>query len=163
MPRIDARLKELGITLPEPNAPVANYIPFVVVGSLVFVSGQVSNGPQGVIKGTLGAGLDVAAGQAAARLCGLSLLAHMKTACGGDLDRVERLVKLGGFVSATPEFTAIPAVVNGCSDLMVEVFGDAGRHARSAVGCPSLPLGAAVEVDAVFEVKGAPSFGASSP
>jgi enamine deaminase RidA (YjgF/YER057c/UK114 family) len=153
MSLIDARLKELGIALPAPAAPVANYVPFVATGTLVFISGQISNGPDGLVKGTLGAGLDLEAGQAAARLCGIGLLAQMKAACGGDLDRVARIVKLVGFVSATPDFTAIPAVVNGCSDLMVEVFGDVGRHARSAVACTSLPLGAAVEVDAVFEVK----------
>jgi enamine deaminase RidA (YjgF/YER057c/UK114 family) len=153
MSRTEARLKELGVVLPVPTAPVANYVPFVKAGNLVFVSGQISNGPQGLVKGTLGAELDLAAGQAAARLCGLSLLAHMKAACGGDLDRVARVVKLGGFVSATPDFVDIPKVINGCSDLMVDVLGDAGRHARSAVACPTLPLGAAVEVDAVFEVR----------
>ncbi|WP_417486879.1 RidA family protein [Maricaulis sp.] len=152
MSDIDARLAELGITLPEPVAPVANYVPFVQSGSQVFVSGQVSIGADGLVKGTLGQGMDVVDGQAAARLCAINLIAQFKQACGGDLNRVKRVVKLGGFVAAVPGFTEIPQVINGCSDLMVEVFGDAGRHARSAVSCPALPLGAAVEVDAVIEI-----------
>ena len=152
MSAIDTRLAELGITLPEPVAPVANYVPFVQSGSQVFISGQVSIGPDGLVKGTLGADMDVPAGQAAARLCAINLIAQLKLACGGDLSRVKRVVKLGGFVSAVPGFTEIPQVINGCSDLMVDVFGDAGRHARSAVSCPVLPLGAAVEVDGVFEI-----------
>lgn len=152
MSAIDTRLADLGITLPEPVAPVANYVPFVQSGSQVFISGQVSIGADGLVKGTLGRDMDVAAGQAAARLCAINLIAQLKSACGGDLSRVKRVVKLGGFVAALPGFTDIPLVINGCSDLMVEVFGDAGRHARSAVSCPVLPLGAAVEVDGVFEV-----------
>ncbi|MGY6532242.1 RidA family protein [Glycocaulis sp.] len=152
MPQIAKRLAELGITLPEAVAPVANYVPFVRSGNLVFVSGQVSIGPDGLVKGTLGKDMDVAAGQTAARLCGLNLIAQLAAACEGDLDRVKRVVRLGGFVAADPAFTDIPKVINGCSDLMVEVFGDKGRHARSAVACPVLPLGAAVEVDAVIEV-----------
>ncbi|MFT6661421.1 MAG: enamine deaminase RidA (YjgF/YER057c/UK114 family) [Maricaulis maris] len=152
MSAIDTRLAELGITLPEPVAPVANYVPFVQSGSQVFISGQVSIGTDGLVKGTLGKDMDVAAGQAAARLCAINLIAQLKAACGGDLSRVKRVVKLGGFVAAEPGFTEIPQVINGCSDLMVEVFGDTGRHARSAVSCPVLPLGAAVEVDGVFEV-----------
>ena len=132
----DTRLAELGIDLPEPVAPVANYVPFVQTGSQVFISGQVSLGPDGLVKGTLGKDMDVAAGQAAARLCGLNLVAQFAAACEGDLDRVKRVVRLGGFVAADPAFTDIPKVINGCSDLMVEVFGDAGRHARSAVACP---------------------------
>ena len=146
------RLSELGITLPEPVAPVANYVPFVRTGNQVFISGQVSIGPDGLVTGTLGKDMDVAAGQAAARLCGINLIAQLKAACDGDLTRIKRVVKLGGFVAAQPGFTEIPQVINGCSDLMVEVFGDAGRHARSAVSCPALPLGAAVEVDGIFEI-----------
>lgn len=153
MSAIEARLAELGISLPEPVAPVANYVPFVQTGSLVFISGQVSIGPDGLVTGTLGADMDVAAGQAAARLCGINLLAQLKAACGGALERVTRVVKLGGFVAATPGFTDIPKVINGCSDLMVDTLGEAGRHARSAVSCPVLPLGAAVEVDGVFEIR----------
>lgn len=150
---IDARLKELGVTLPDAPAPAANYVPYVQTGNLVFVSGQISQGPDGLIKGRLGADMDVAAGAAAARRCGLSLIAQAKAALGGDLDRVARVVKLSGFVNSTPEFADQPKVVNGCSDLMVEVFGDAGRHARAAVSAPALPLGVAVEIEAVFEVK----------
>jgi enamine deaminase RidA (YjgF/YER057c/UK114 family) len=152
MARIEAKLQELGITLPTPPAPVASYVPYQVVGNLVHVSGQVSVDASGGIKGKLGAGLDVEQGQAAARLCGLNLLAQVKAACGGDLDRVKRVVKLNGFVNVAPDFDPIPQVMNGCSNLMVDVFGDAGRHARSAVGNANLPLGFAVEVDGLFEI-----------
>lgn len=152
MSRIDARLADLSIILPEPVAPVANYVPFVIAGNLVFISGQVSIGPAGLIKGTLGAGMDIAEGVEAAKACGVNLIAQLKAACGGDLDRVKRVVKLGAFVASTPEFTDQPKVANGASDLMVAVFGDAGRHARAAVSAPSLPLGAAVEIDGVFEI-----------
>ena len=153
MSAIDTRLAELGIDLPEPVAPVANYVPFVRTGNQVFISGQISIGKDGLVKGTLGGDMDIAAGQAAARLCAINLISQLKAACDGELSRVKRVVKLGGFVAATADFTDIPQVINGCSDLMVEVFGDAGRHARSAVSCPVLPLGAAVEVDGVFEVE----------
>jgi enamine deaminase RidA (YjgF/YER057c/UK114 family) len=152
MSRIEARLQELGIVLPTPPAPVASYVPFVIVGNVVHVSGQVSVDASGGIKGKLGAEIEVEEGQAAARLCGLNLLAQVKAACGGDLDRVKRVVKLNGFVNVTPEFSPIPQVMNGCSDLMVSVFGDAGRHARSAVGMANLPLNYAVEVDGLFEL-----------
>jgi enamine deaminase RidA (YjgF/YER057c/UK114 family) len=152
MGRIDARLSELGLVLPTPPAPVASYVQFVAVGGLVHISGQVSVDASGGIKGKLGAGLTLEQGQAAAKLCGLNLLAQIKAACGGDLDRLKRIVKLGGFVNVASDFDPIPAVVNGCSDLMVAVFGDAGRHARSAVGVANLPLGFAVEVDAVVEI-----------
>lgn len=153
MSAIETRLAELGITLPEPVAPVANYVPFVQSGREVFISGQVSIGADGLVKGTLGGDMDVAAGQAAARLCAINLIAQLKMACDGDLSRLKRVIKLGGFVAATADFTDIPLVINGCSDVMVEVFGDAGRHARSAVSCPVLPLGAAVEVDGIFEIE----------
>ncbi len=152
MNRIKSRLAELGLTLASPPAPVANYAPFVQSGSLVFISGQLSMTPDGLITGRLGDGLDLERGVAAARACGVNLLGQLKAACAGDLDRVRRVVKLGGFVNCTPDFVEHPKVVNGASDLMVDVFGDAGRHARAAVGAPSLPLGAAVEVDGVFEV-----------
>jgi enamine deaminase RidA (YjgF/YER057c/UK114 family) len=152
MSRIDDRLAELGLILPEPVAPVANYVPYVISGNLVFISGQVSIGAEGLIKGTLGAGMDVAEGVAAARACGVNLIAQLRIACGGDLDRVKRVVKLGGFVNSTSDFTDQPKVINGASDLMVAVFGDAGRHARAAVSAPSLPLGAAVDIDGVFEI-----------
>lgn len=152
MSRIDDRLAELAITLPTPPAPVASYVPFVISGRQVFISGQVSVDAGGGVKGKLGADVSLVTGQVAARLCGLNLLAQLKAACGGDLDRVVRVVKLQGFVNVTPDFDPIPAVINGCSDLMVEVFGDAGKHARSAVGVANLPLGFAVEVDGVFEI-----------
>src|SRR6185436_12249133 len=152
MPNPEARLAALGVELPAPVAPVANYVPFVRQGDQLFISGQVSLDATGGIRGVIGEGLDLAAGQAAARLCGVNLIAQMKAALDGDLTRVRRIVKLAGFVQAGPEFFDIPKVVNGCSDLMVEVFGDAGRHARSAVGVYRLPLNFAVEVDAVVEV-----------
>lgn len=149
---IDAKLAEIGVTLPDAAAPAANYVPWVKTGNLVYISGQISRDDTGLITGKLGAGVSVEAGQAAARSCGLYLIANLKDACGGDLDRVTRVVKLNGFVNAAPEFTDHPKVVNGCSDLMVEVFGPAGEHARAAVGCGSLPLNVAVEVEGVFEI-----------
>lgn len=152
MSKVEERLKALGIELPQPVAPVANYVPFVRSGNLVHISGQISIAADGGIKGTVGVDVDLETAQQAARLCGINLLAQMKAACDGDLDRVVRVVKLGGFVQAGPDFIDIPKVVNGCSDLMVEVLGDAGRHARSAVGVYKLPLGFAVEVDAMVEI-----------
>jgi enamine deaminase RidA (YjgF/YER057c/UK114 family) len=152
MPQVEDRLKALGLSLPEPVAPVANYVPFVRSGGLVHIAGQVSTDAGGGIKGIVGVEVDLEAAQRAARLCGLNLIAQMKAAAGGDLDRVRRVVKLGGFVQCGPDFFDIPKVVNGCSDLMVEAFGDAGRHARSAVGVYRLPLNFAVEVDAVVEL-----------
>jgi len=152
MLRIEDRLQELSIALPTPPAPVASYVPFVVVGGLVHISGQVSVDASGGVKGKLGGGVSLEQGQAAARLCGLNLLAQLKAACEGDLDRVIRAVKLGGFVNVTPDFDPIPQVINGCSDLMVEVLGEAGKHARAAVGVANLPMGFAVEVDAIFAI-----------
>lgn len=152
MGRIEQRLRDLGLVLPDPPAPVATYVPFVQSGALIHISGQVSVDASGGIKGKLGAPLTLEQGQAAARLCALNLLAQMRRACGGDLDRLTRVVKLGGFVNVSPDFDPIPAVINGCSDLMVDVLGDAGRHARSAVGVANLPMGFAVEVDAVIEI-----------
>jgi enamine deaminase RidA (YjgF/YER057c/UK114 family) len=152
MNAIEDRLKALGVTLPEPAAPVANYVPFVRSGSQVHVSGQVSFSPDGLITGRLGADLDLEGGQRAARFCAINLIAQFKAACGGDLARVKQVVKLGGFVNADPAFTDVPKVINGASDLIGEVFGESGRHARSAVGVAVLPLGAAVEVDAIIEV-----------
>ena len=150
--RIDARLQELGIELPTPAAPVANYVATVVSGNLIFVSGQVTvEGGEFKHIGKLGAGISVEEGRAAARLCGINIIAQVRQALGGDLDRVTRVVKLGGFVNSTPDFTQQPQVINGVSDLMVEVFGDAGRHARAAVSAGSLPMGVSVEVDAVVE------------
>ena len=150
--KVDARLAELGVTLPDAPAPAANYVPFVQVGDLVFVSGQISQGPDGLIKGKLGADLAVEAGAAAAQRCGMSLLAQARAACGGDLDRIVRVVKLTGFVNSTADFTDQPKVINGCSDFLVEVMGDAGRHSRSAVSAAALPLGVAVEIEAIFQV-----------
>ena len=151
MSAIEERLNALGITLPTPVAPIANYAPFIRSGNLLFISGQVSVDETGGIKGIVGDDVDEATGQLAAGLCGINLLAQMKAATG-DLDRVIRVVKLGGFVQAGPDFFAIPQVINGCSDLMVAAFGDEGRHARSAVGVFSLPMNFAVEVDAIVEV-----------
>ncbi len=150
---IDARLAGLGLTLPEAPAPAANYVPFVRAGDLLFVSGQISQGPDGLITGKLGDGLSVADGAEAARRCGLSLLAQARVACGGDLDRIVRVVKLTGFVNSTPGFTDQPEVINGCSDLLVEVLGEAGRHARAAVSAAALPRGVAVEIEAIFQVR----------
>ena len=152
MTTVEDRLAALGIALPQPVAPVANYVPFVRSGSLVHISGQISIDAEGGIKGVVGEALDLEQGIAAARLCGINLIAQMKAACDGDLLRVKRVVKLGGFVQAGPDFFDIPKVVNGCSDLMVAAFGEAGRHARSAVGVYRLPLNFAVEVDAVLEI-----------
>lgn len=151
MSAIEERLKSLGITLPTPVAPIANYAPFIRSGNLLFISGQVSVDESGGIKGIVGDDVDQATGQLAAGLCGINLLAQMKAATG-DLDQVIRVVKLGGFVQAGPDFFNIPQVINGCSDLMVAAFGDEGRHARSAVGVFSLPMNFAVEVDAIVEV-----------
>jgi len=147
----ESRLEALGIQLPEPMKAVANYVPFVITGNQLFVSGQVSVTDGTLIKGRLGEDMDLAAGQAAARTCGINLIAQCKSAVG-ELSNITRVVKLGGFVNSAPDFTEIPQVINGCSDLMVEIFGDAGRHARSAVACPVLPLGVAVEIDGVFEI-----------
>ncbi|MBY0432439.1 MAG: RidA family protein [Rhodospirillales bacterium] len=150
---IDARLKELGLELPAAAAPVANYVPYVISGTLVFVSGQITlRDGKPHFLGRLGEELDTRQGYQAARLCGINIVSQLKAACGGDLDRVKRIVRLGGFVACTPDFTDQPKVVNGASDLMVEVFGDAGRHCRSAVGAPSLPLGVSVEVECVAEI-----------
>jgi len=153
MSKVEDHLTAKGIVVPTPNAPVANYVPFVRVGKLVHISGQVSVDPSGGIKGVVGDDVGMQRATAAARMCGLNLIAQIKVACDGDLDRLVRVVKLGGFVQAGPDFFEIPKVINGCSDLMVEAFGEAGRHARSAVGVYRLPMNFAVEVDAVVEVK----------
>jgi enamine deaminase RidA (YjgF/YER057c/UK114 family) len=147
----EEKLDALGIVLPPPMKPVATYVPFVITGNLLYVSGQVSATAEGRILGRLGEDMELSAGQHAARICGINLIAQCKAALG-ELSRVRRVVKLGGFVNAAPSFVDIPQVVNGCSDLMVDVFGEAGKHARSAVACPTLPLGVAVEVDGVFEI-----------
>jgi len=151
--RIEARLAELGVTLPEAPAPAANYVPWVQVGETVYVSGQVSSGPDGLILGKLGADTDVEAGASAATSCAISLLAQVRAACGGDLDRLVRVVKLTGFVNSTQDFGDQPKVINGASDFLVEALGEAGRHSRSAVSAASLPFGVAVEIEGIFQVK----------
>ncbi len=149
---VEQTLAEKGITLPAAPMPAANYVPFVQTGNLVFISGQISADDNGLITGKLGDTTSLEDGAAAARRCGLALIAQLKSAIG-DLDRVTRVVKLTGFVNSTPDFTDQPKVINGCSDLMVEVFGEAGRHSRAAVSATSLPFGVAVEIEAVFEVR----------
>lgn len=149
---IEARLAELGVTLPDAPAPVANYVSFVIADKLVHVSGQISQNAAGVIRGKLGADMSVEDGAEAAKCCAISLLAQLKKACDGDLSKLKRVVKLGGFVNSTPDFTDQPKVINGASDFMVAALGDAGRHARAAVSAAALPLGAAVEIDAIFEL-----------
>lgn len=152
---IEQKLKELNITLPVPAAPIANYVGAVHTGSLVFISGQLCLGHDGALnplhKGKLGANITVDDAQAAAKLCAINLLAQLKSVIG-DLDKVVRCVRLGGFISASPEFTALPSIMNGASDLMVAVLGDKGRHARTTIGVSVLPLDAAVEVEGLFEV-----------
>jgi enamine deaminase RidA (YjgF/YER057c/UK114 family) len=150
---IETRLAELGVTLPDAPAPAANYVPYVVVGDMVYVSGQISNADGELIKGRVGDDLSTAEGAAAAKTCAISLLAQCKAACDGDLDRLVKVVKLVGFVNSTAEFIEQPQVINGASDFMVEALGDKGRHARSAVSAASLPLGVAVEIEAIFQIK----------
>ena len=150
---IETRLADLGVTLPDAPAPAANYVPFVLLGDLVHVSGQVSAGPDGLIRGKLGADMEVADGAAAARACAVALLAQVRAACGGDIERLDRAVKLTGFVNSTPDFTDQPKVINGASDFLVEALGEAGRHARSAVSAASLPMGVAVEIEGIFRIR----------
>ena len=150
---IQARLAELGLTLPVPATPVANYVPWVLAGGMVTVSGQLPlQDGKVAVAGLLGAGVSVEEGVRGCRLSFLGVLAQLRAACGGDLGRVRRVVRLGGFVASTADFTQHAAVMNGASDLAVAIFGDVGRHARSTVGVASLPLGAAVEVEGLFEV-----------
>ena len=151
--RIAGRLKELGIDLPKAPAPVANYVPWVKTGSMLFISGQVTLGPSGLeYTGTVGRHLDIETGKRAARLAAINVIAQAAAALDGDLDRVRQVVKVTGYVNAAPSFHQHPDVINGASDLFVEVFGDAGRHARAAVGASSLPRNSAVEVEAIFEI-----------
>lgn len=149
----ETRLADLGVTLPDAPAPAANYVPFVVIGDIVYVSGQISMDASGPIKGKLGADMEVADGAAAAKTCAISLLSQVKAACGGDLDRLVRVIKLTGFVNSTQDFTDQPKVINGASDFLVEALGDAGRHSRSAVSAAALPLGVAVEIEGIFQIK----------
>lgn len=150
---IEQKLSAMGLTLPAVSMPAANYVPFTVSGNQVIVSGQLpmkDGKPEGI--GKLGAGMSIEQGQAVARQCVLNVLAHLKNACGGDLSRVKRCLRLGVFVNSTPEFTDQPKVANGASDLIVQIFGEAGKHARAAVGVAQLPMGVAVEVEALFEI-----------
>ncbi|WP_375687329.1 RidA family protein [Pseudooceanicola sp. LIPI14-2-Ac024] len=149
---VETRLSEMGITLPEANAPAANYVPFVKVGDTLYVSGQISMKDGKMITGKVGADLSVDEGAAAARTCALSLLSQVKAACGGDLSKLKRVVKLTGFVNSTPEFGDQPKVINGASDFLVEALGDIGRHARSAVSAGALPFGVAVEIEGIFQI-----------
>lgn len=150
---VEAKLSELGIILPTPATPVANYVPFVVTGNIVSFSGQIPMGPDGLaFVGKVGVEISEDEAKAAARLCGLNLIAQMKAATGGDLDRVVRVVKLGAFVNCVDSYGGQPCIVNAASDLMVEVFGEKGRHSRSAVGTNSLPLNVPVEIDALIEI-----------
>lgn len=150
---IETRLSELGLTLPDAPTPAANYVPFVRSGHTLYVSGQISMTPDGLITGKLGEDMDVAAGAEAAKTCALGLLAQVRSACDGDLTRLRRVLKLTGFVNSTGDFKEQPKVINGASDLLVEVLGDAGRHARSAVSAAALPLGVAVEIEGIFEIE----------
>ena len=152
MGKYEKKLKSLGVILPNAPAPAANYVPFVKIDSLVYVSGQISLGPNGLIKGILGKDMAVEQGKLAARQCAINLLAQVKVACDGDLDRLTQVIKLGGFVNSTPNFFEQPSVINGASDFLVEILGENGRHARTAVGA-ILPLGVAVEIDGIFSIK----------
>ena len=154
MSAIEKKLADLGITLPPPGAPAGNYVPYVVVGDIAYMAGQVAR-EAGKMKyvGKLGRELSVDQGAAAAKLCAVNLLAQLKAACGGDLDRVERCVRLTGYVNSTPDFLEHPKVVNGASDLMVAVFGERGQHARTAIGVAALPLDSGAEVEAIFQLK----------
>jgi len=154
MSTVITRLQELGLTLPQPAVAVAAYVPYVITGNIVFISGQLpmENG-RVAVTGRLGVDVDLATGQRAAQTCALNILAQLNAACGGDLDRVQQCVKLGGFVASGPDFFDQPKVVNGASELMEKVFGAAGKHARFAVGVGNLPMNAAVEVDAVFSLR----------
>jgi enamine deaminase RidA (YjgF/YER057c/UK114 family) len=150
---IISRLAEMGVILPDAPAPAANYVPYVQVGDIVYVSGQISSGPDGFIVGKLGDNMDVDAGAAAARACAISLLAQVQAACGGDIERLVRVVKLGGFVNSTPDFIDQPKVINGASDFLAKALGDRGQHARAAVSAPSLPFGVAVEIEGIFQIR----------
>jgi enamine deaminase RidA (YjgF/YER057c/UK114 family) len=153
MSQFEKKLAEMGVTLPEAPAPAANYVPYVLAGDMLFVSGQIAKEGDTLLTGKLGDDLDVADGAKAARACAIALLAQVKAACGGDLDRLVRVVKLTGFVNSTADFTQQPAVINGASDFLGEALGDTGKHARAAVSAPSLPFGVAVEIDGIFQIR----------
>ncbi len=149
---IEKKLNALGINLPNAASPAANYVPYIRSNNMLFVSGQISQNPDGLVVGKLGQNFNLDEGYQAARLCGLALLAQVKSACNGDWNRFKKVVRLGGFVNCTDDFVDHPKIINGASDLMIEVFGDKGAHSRAAVGSSSLPLGVAVEVDGIFEL-----------
>ncbi len=151
--QIESKLAELGVTLPDAPAPAANYVPYVKIGDIVYVSGQISNDENGLIQGKLGDSMPLEAGVAAARRCAINLLAQVRAACDGDLDRLVRVIKLTGFVNSTGDFTDQPKIINGASDFMVEALGEAGRHSRSAVSAAALPLGVAVEIEGIFQIR----------
>lgn len=153
MGQFESKLAEMGVSLPDAPAPAANYVPYVQVGDIVYVSGQISQNENGLIKGKLGDDVSTEDGAAAARACAISLLAQVKAACGGDLDRLVRVVKLTGFVNSTPDYTEQPKVINGASDFIGEALGDVGKHARAAVSAAALPLGVAVEIEGIFQIK----------
>ncbi|MDF1669447.1 MAG: RidA family protein [Roseovarius sp.] len=153
MGKFETRLADMGVVLPQAPAPAANYVPYVQVGDMVYVSGQIAKDGDTLLTGKLGADMDTAAGADAAKVCAIALLAQVKAACGGDLDRLVRVVKLTGFVNSTPDFTEQPAVINGASNFIGDALGDVGKHARAAVSAPSLPFGVAVEIDGVFQIK----------
>ena len=152
MSNLEIKLKKMGIKLPYAPAPAANYLPFVKVGQIVYVSGQISIGSDGLIIGLLGESMTIEEGKNAAKQCAINLLAQVKAACDGDLDSLDRVIRLGGFVNSTQDFSDQPSVINGASDFFVDVLGENGRHARTAVGA-TLPLGVAVEIDGIFQLK----------
>lgn len=152
MGRFEQKLAEMGVTLPDAPVPAANYVPYVLVGDMLYVSGQIAKQGDRLLTGKLGHDMDVPAGADAARICAIALLAQVKAACGGDLDRLAQVVKLTGFVNSTPDFTDQPLVINGASDFIGDALGAAGKHARAAVSAPSLPFGVAVEIDGVFRI-----------
>ena len=153
MGQFETRLAELGVTLPDAPAPAANYVPYVQVGDILYVSGQISKDGDTLLTGKLGADMETSAGAAAAKVCAIALLAQVKAACGGDLDRMVRVIKLTGFVNSTADYGEQPAVVNGASDFLGEALGEAGKHSRSAVSAASMPFGVAVEIEGIFQIK----------